>query len=234
MQSVDTLGKVMVISPHLDDGVFSCGELIGAVHGAVVVTIFAGVPPASGAVPEWDRAAGFESVQQALATRRLEDRRALELLNAVPQWLDFCDSQYGAPASDAAIAAALDSALHRHGPDTVMIPGGLFHSDHLLAHQAALRVRQHDAERSWFIYEDALYRRIAGLLQQRLASLLDAGIWATPVAFSTAVGRARKRRAILSYGSQLRALGTPGKPGSLDLDAPERYWRLGQDRPTRE
>jgi LmbE family N-acetylglucosaminyl deacetylase len=223
----DTLpGRLMVISPHLDDGVFSCGELMASARGAMVVTIFSGVPPASQVLTEWDAACGFMNAQQAIAARREEDRHALEILHAEPLWLDFCDSQYGMTPTDAAIATAISNMLKQHCPDSVMIPAGLFHSDHELTHRAALQAWPNEADQNWFLYEDALYRRINGLLQQRLASLMNAGICATPAAFNTVTGVERKRLAARSYVSQLRALNMDGRPGIHDLDAPDRYWQL--------
>lgn len=41
---VEALGKTLIISPHLDDAVFSYGELLVAKSGSVVVTVFAGEP----------------------------------------------------------------------------------------------------------------------------------------------------------------------------------------------
>jgi LmbE family N-acetylglucosaminyl deacetylase len=233
MQTIAALGNVMVISPHLDDGVFSCGELLAAARAKSVLTVFAGMPDAYHALPEWDAAAGFDSARQAITARRDEDRNALDLLQATPLWLDFCDSQYGAIPDERTVAAALADALRQHCPDSVMVPAGLFHSDHELAHRAALLVRQDDPERNWFVYEDALYRRIAGLLQRRLALLMDAGICATPVAFDTAACVQTKRHAVACYASQLRALATAGRPGQHDLPTPERYWRLTRIAPAR-
>jgi len=34
----------LVISPHLDDAVFSCRQLLAQAPGSVVVTVFAGIP----------------------------------------------------------------------------------------------------------------------------------------------------------------------------------------------
>ena len=36
----DGAGTLAVISPHLDDGVFACGEMLAAHPGSVVVTVF--------------------------------------------------------------------------------------------------------------------------------------------------------------------------------------------------
>ncbi|PLP97938.1 hypothetical protein CYJ10_24370 [Cupriavidus pauculus] len=80
-----------VISPYLDDAVFSCGGLIAAAMDPVVVTVFAGVPEAGTAPPKWGRAAGFDDALQAVLRRRHEDARALARLGARPEWLDLLD-----------------------------------------------------------------------------------------------------------------------------------------------
>jgi LmbE family N-acetylglucosaminyl deacetylase len=226
MEPLAALGKVLVVSPHLDDAVFGCGELLAAHPGGIVVTVFAGAPMHYGELTEWDAAAGFSLGQDIMAARREEDRRALAMVGALPLWLDYCDSQYQRPPPTQMVAAALESTLARHEPDTVVVPLGLFHSDHKLVHEAALITLKRCQRRTWFAYEDTLYRRIPGLLQERLSALLTAGITATPVALALRGCKGCKRYAVRCYSSQLRALATPGRLGHLDAFSPEAYWRL--------
>ena len=227
MEPVAALGKILVVSPHLDDAVFGCGELLAAYPGGIVVTVFAGAPMHYRELTEWDAAAGFSVGQDIMAVRREEDRRAIAMVGALPLWLDYCDSQYQRPPLPAQmLAATLESTLARHEPDTVVVPLGLFHSDHKLVHEAALIMLKRCQRRTWFAYEDSLYRRIPGLLQERLAALLTAGITATPVALALRDCKGRKRYAVRCYKSQLRALATPGRLGHLDAFSQEAYWRL--------
>jgi LmbE family N-acetylglucosaminyl deacetylase len=230
MHRCHDLGRVLAVSPHLDDGVFSCGELLAAHPNAVVVTVFAGVPDAEDQSTGWDTDCGFASAHQAVISRRAEDRAALELLQANPYWLDFCDSQYRRAYDIDDIADALRRAVDAHQPDTILIPFGLFHSDHQLAHEAAVRLFPHEASRLWLAYEDALYRTIPGLLQQRLRKLADAGIAATPTTCDADAGES-KQRAVNCYASQLRGLATSGRPGHSDILTPERYWYLTLTQP---
>lgn len=164
----------LVISPHLDDAVFSCGQAIAQAPGSVVVTVFAGIPARDTAAPPWDRRAGFRSADEAVRARRDEDRRALALLDARPVWLDFFDDQYGAPAATDEIAARLTDTLDAHPGYGVLAPAGLFHRDHLQVQQAALSVLHDlhaagDTSRAWRFYEDAPYRRIDGLMSKRVS-----------------------------------------------------------------
>lgn len=226
---------VVVISPHLDDGVFGCGRWLAMHPGTTVVTVFAGTPRDAGRCTEWDAQCGFESAEQALAVRREEDRRALAMLGARPRWLAFADSQYGETPTLAALADALAEMLRAQRPSTVLYPLGLFHSDHRLVHEACRRALGASGGVEALAYEDALYRGMRGVLQQRLAALAAEGWVATPVELDTSASTASrapvdparatalKARAVAAYASQLRAFG-PG--GTRDLERPERGWRL--------
>jgi LmbE family N-acetylglucosaminyl deacetylase len=210
----------LVVSPHLDDAVFSCGDWLAGHPRALVATVFAGVPDGITQLTPWDAACGFTDAQQAVAARRAEDSAALAALSASALWLDFLDSQYLDSPSHGALREALDGVLERAAPGTVLFPAGLFHSDHVLVHAAMLALCRAHPQRCWIMYEDALYRRSAGWLQRRLAALLAAGFCATPVA-APAAAAGPKRAALACYRSQLRALGRPA-----DLVTAEGYWRL--------
>jgi LmbE family N-acetylglucosaminyl deacetylase len=214
------MDRALVVSPHLDDAVFSCGDWLAAHPGSLVATVFAGAPQDVTQLTPWDAACGFTNAGQAVAARRAEDSAALATLSAGAIWLDFLDSQYLDSPGQAALSDVLCGVMGRASPDTVLFPAGLFHSDHVLAHSAMLALCGTQAQPCWIMYEDALYRRSAGCLQRRLAALLAAGFGATPVA-APAAAVAAKRAALSCYRSQLRALGRPA-----DLVAPEGYWRL--------
>lgn len=217
---------VLFISPHLDDAVFGCGELLAARPGSVVATIFAGAPPSYETVTEWDTLAGFQPGEDVLAARRAEDRDALTILDARPVWLDFRDSQYQDSPTVPEIAAALEREIVASGLRAVFIPLGLFHSDHHLTCDAALIVLRQYLDLSWFAYEEAMYRKIEGSVAERIAALHTAGIAAICAGESTGCQRGAKARAIACYASQLRALDAPKKPGYTDAFEGERYWRL--------
>lgn len=223
------LEPVLVISPHLDDGVFGCGELLAMLPGTTVATLFAGTPPDAGVHTEWDEACGFDTAGEALDARRSEDRDALALLGANPVHLPFLDGQYAPSPRADTLAAALDELIEARRPHTVLMPLGLFHTDHHLVHAACLLVMRRHLELQWLAYEDALYRRIDGTLQSRLAALLAAGVAASPCFFDgvDAVTQARRSKrkamAVATYASQLQAF---GPDGLADTDAPERYWHL--------
>jgi LmbE family N-acetylglucosaminyl deacetylase len=227
LSSLPTREPLLVISPHLDDGVFACGQLLAEHPGSVVLTVCAGRPAAYPALTDWDRAAGFAPGDDIVALRRAEDRAALAVLEAQPVWLDFLDAQYGDSLDAATIAVELVRAIDALGCASVFAPLGLFHSDHKLTHSAALTALP-ACPADWLLYEDALYRRLPDLLQEREEQLRARGFALTPVKRTGADCSDRKRRAVAAYASQLRALTTPGRLGYLDAFAPESYWRLEQ------
>lgn len=242
MAIVQLPDPLTVISPHLDDAVFSCGALIAASRNAVVVTVLAGMPDASLALTEWDRAAGFSSVTQAVTHRRSEDACSLGLLGAQAEWLDLLDGQYDArhTAQDIMTGLATSAALQRGG--TVVAPMGLFHSDHILVGQACMLLRavtlslQSVSVSSsgpgdgpmapsvkWLFYEDAIYRRMPGILQRRLLGWWQDGLIAQPLNFPQTPWQQLKMAAVEAYESQLPLFDADGL---ADIYAPERYWTL--------
>lgn len=229
MNIIKEPGRIAVISPHLDDAVFGCGALLSAYPGSVVITVFAGIPRADAVLVDWDTRCGFPDGAAAMTQRRAENGKALRLLGAEAMLLDFLDDQYVAGQSRAApkaerIRSALAQALDAAAANTVVLPLGLFHSDNLLAADAALALAQAAEGRTWVAYEEALYRNKAGLLQGRLVHLYTQGIRATPVGFAASVNIHRKATAVAAYTSQLTQLGL--KKGEGDPAAPERYWLL--------
>jgi LmbE family N-acetylglucosaminyl deacetylase len=220
------MGPLVVLSPHCDDAVFGCGELLADRPGSVVLTVFAGRPCAGRPLTGWDAAAGFGEGDDVVGARRAEDRQALALLSARPRWLPFADAQYGGPLAPEAVTPALAAAVRACRPAAVAIPLGLFHDDHKTTHAAALRLLGARPGLEWLVYADAIYRRIAGAVDAQLAELRAAGLAPRPVALTARRHTALKRRAVACYGSQLRALASPGRPGWLDALAPESYWRV--------
>ena len=224
----------LVISPHLDDAVFSCGQLLAQAPGSVVVTVFAGIPARGSDAPPWDRRAGFRTADEAVRSRRDEDARALAMLDAQPVWLDFLDDQYGTRAPSTAIAARVADTIDAHPGFGVLAPAGLFHRDHIQVQQAVLTLlrensRSGDAARVWRFYEDVPYRRIDGLMAKRVIDWREHGWIGHPVgppAGNRTDGAAAKAAAVDAYASQI-ALFEPHM--RADLREPETYWRLECD-----
>jgi LmbE family N-acetylglucosaminyl deacetylase len=222
-----TSTATLIVSPHLDDAVFSCRDLL-ALHKEVdVVTVFTGTAPQPAPCTQWDARCGFADASSAMQARLAEDARALGALSAHPLRLDFLDRQYGASPTPAHVAAALQALQQAHGYGAIMMPLGLCHPDHELVHTACLTVLQHHPQLLWLAYEEAPYRRLPGLVQQRLAVLASAGVMASPSVLSPAAVTAELPAllalALGAYASQLPAFDPAER---ADIDLPGRYWRL--------
>ena len=217
----------LFISPHLDDAVFACGEWIASSASPLVVTIFAGFPPAGAPLTPWDRECGFGEGDDVIALRRHEDRAALDSLGAAAIQLDFRDDQYGEPRTPRVIAGALAEIVVPEARSAVQGPLGLFQSDQRRSSDASLALFDRFATRAWHVYEDAIYRCIPGAVDERTRVLAERRF--VFERRSPAMARdaaARKRHAVGCYLSQLRALCTRNAHG--DVLAPERHWALSR------
>jgi len=217
--------RTLFVSPHLDDAVFGCGARIASCSEAVVVTIFAGRPVPDSALTPWDAECGFRAGDDVVGIRRDEDRQACGLLHARPIWLDYRDDQYGDNSDVRTLTASLDALVATQRPDSVYIPLGLFHADHRRASDAALALIGSNRRDGWYAYEDAIYRRIPGEVESRIATLRRRGYGLVRRDFpADAATQARKVQAVARYRSQLTALSR--RPALSDTQAPETYWRI--------
>lgn len=196
--------NVVVLSPHLDDAIFSLAAAIAnATRDGVrvqVVTVFTGDPESSRPCGDWDTRAGFSTVGEAARARRLEDARACRLVGAEPVWLPFPDDEQGEPPDAKEVIGALSSAVD--GADTVLVPGfPLAHHDH---EWLASLIRSLELEP----------KRIIFYLEQPYALLRSVRYPPTPTdgrrwlpLRSKPSDKLTKLRACRSYRSQLRLLG---------------------------
>jgi LmbE family N-acetylglucosaminyl deacetylase len=207
------VGRLVVISPHLDDAVLSLGATLAhAVESGAkveVLTVFAYEPGSAAPTDEWDRKSGFATEGEASQQRRIEDRSACAILGVVPRWFDFSAHPYDRRASMQEVVSAVMAVTA--GADTVLIPGyPLEHADHAALTHALL--------------SGELGCRTLGLYAEQPYSFdLQATPWG-PVAAMPAVshgngtltwqragadGRHRqlKLRAVKQYKSQLPQLG---------------------------
>lgn len=134
--------KLVVISPHLDDGVLSLGATLSALAkaGADVrlVTVFAGDPDDQGEASFHDRMRGTKTIAQATAERRIEDQAACDLLGIRPAWCDNLDSAYLTARDPDRVWQSMGDFVS--GADLVLTPGfPLTHYDHSYATLLVLR-----------------------------------------------------------------------------------------------
>lgn len=149
--------RLLIVSPHLDDAVLSCGALLAGRPGAVVCTVFAAAPRAA-MQTEWDSQSGFSDSSVAIRARIREDEQALAVLGAVPVHLPFCDAQYHESPSRQVLVDTLSRTVAEVGPSTLLIPLGLFHSDHVHVSDACLELLERNRGLDTYAYEEVPYR----------------------------------------------------------------------------
>jgi LmbE family N-acetylglucosaminyl deacetylase len=212
----------LVVSPHLDDGVLSCGGALAAWAAAgerpAVVTVCAGRP----CQPLTDFArfqhARWGELDDLVGWRRAEDARALALLGATPGWLEVPDSIYRGEryTSEAAIFGEIapdERALSERIADQLAalwqttagallyLPLGLGgHVDHRLVVAAGQRLAAAGRPVVW--YEDFPYAMRSGGRQQ--LAVLTAHRW--PYRLPIEAVLERKIAAIAAYASQVPVL----------------------------
>jgi LmbE family N-acetylglucosaminyl deacetylase len=207
-----TDGVTVVVSAHLDDGVFSLG---GSIHRATeagaavtVATILAGDPGSERPAGFWDAASGFRTEGEAAGARRDEDRRACDAVGATPVWLPYADEQYDRGVTDDEIWERIEVVLI--GADLVLVPGfPLVNVDH--AWLAALILGRADPRTPLALFLEqpyCIWRRWRGRSPEAAKPIVP--VLRTTPTWSTLPlrpsDRRAKRRACGSYRSQLRQL----------------------------
>lgn len=219
--------RVLVVSPHLDDAVLSCGRLLAAHPGSYVATVFAGEPQFSALTQtEYDRACGFPNAREALKTRRDEEARAAGVLRFTSLALPFLDQQYrtseGLGLDMYEVAAAIANLLHLaatfYEVDLVALPTGILHPDHRATAEACQRLnlaRFRELMRV-VIYDELPYR-----VQDPVATSDARARWGSGARVFLDQGPVGwKQAGMLAYRSQM---------GGLDwheLNCAEVYWEL--------
>ena len=124
----------LVLSPHLDDAVFSCFHVVGGPGEVDVVTVFAAEPEGGGEVPRWDRITGARDSAERVRQRIEEDRQALALAGRSGRYLEFVEKQY---AGVLPRVEELEEAVGEIPASTeVLAPAGIGgHSAHLLVRE---------------------------------------------------------------------------------------------------
>jgi hypothetical protein len=133
-------GRAVILSPHLDDAVFSCWHLLESPRELSVLNVFAGVPPSGTRLPRWDRITGARDPVERVRERLAEDRAALALAGREPTNLDFVEAQYRSekPTLDEVLPAIRE---HAAGAEEVFAPAGIGgHSAHCLIRDVAHRL----------------------------------------------------------------------------------------------
>jgi LmbE family N-acetylglucosaminyl deacetylase len=219
---------VLIISPHLDDAVLSCGQLINSRPGTLVTTVLAGFPP--GAHAGWSaQTTGLPVAEDANSMRRDEDQRATNALGARTEWIDFPAQEYGPNSSPSerilSIQQSIAAAVATSESDSIFLPLGLTHPDHIVVSDAAL-LAVHSAKVDSYVYMEMPYGQARpGRVRSRLRRIAREFNIEPLTPF---VGDVQKKaEAVNAYSSQIETLqkGFGRHFGRVFTD-PERYWRL--------
>ncbi|MFH9419450.1 PIG-L deacetylase family protein [Streptomyces sp. NPDC017529] len=213
--------RTVILSPHFDDAALSLAGLIPLLPAPVtVVTVFGGAPAGDPPVSWWDSTCGFSTAAEAHRARLAEDARAAELLGVSQAVLDHPDGPYGDGGELTGIDACL-SGLPAPLP-LVLLPIGTNQPDHERVRDRALRVLAGLGAPLPLLYADLPY---TGHLPEWGTPDADRALSANPAygpAYRDLLARytlgvahdlvltdeqwARKRAAVLCYGSQLAPL----------------------------
>lgn len=215
MREGDPAGRLVVISPHLDDAVLSLGAAIASWvrrgRAVSVLTVLACDPSSRARAGGWDRRAGYATEGDAAQARRGEDEGACAQLGASPEWLPFGSLDYDRHAGEDEIRAAVVSALD--GAKAVLLPGApLTHPDHSWL-VGLLTTDPFPCERVG-LYAEQPYAGRAGI--RAVPEWLSARLGSAPFEDVPASGRDRlaKYRALRRYRSQLGLLGLTRRAGA--------------------
>jgi LmbE family N-acetylglucosaminyl deacetylase len=136
---IDPAAPLVILSPHLDDAVWSCFSLLAREPDVVVATVFAGIP--DGEPGWWDVKCGITDSAAHVRDRRSEDAAVLGSLGCTAVHLDLLDGQY---REEPVPADKIVRLLTERVPAVrrVYAPGGIGHPDHALVRDAGALLRE--------------------------------------------------------------------------------------------
>jgi LmbE family N-acetylglucosaminyl deacetylase len=136
---IDPSAPAVILSPHLDDAVWSCYSLLLGEEDVVVATVFAGIPDAEPGW--WDAQCGITDSTAHVRARRAEDEAVLTAIGRRAVHLDLLDGQYrDHPVPPEEITSELTRPLP--AVREVYAPGGVGHPDHALVRDAGAFLRE--------------------------------------------------------------------------------------------
>lgn len=246
MRDMETSGSaVVVMSPHLDDAVLSCGALLAhltARHPVTVVTAFTAAAPRPWSLPARRqlRALGGVDAEDFFGQRRAEDREVITGIGAAAVHLGFMDALFRwsrrrpayptfrfdaargrVAACDAGLAAEVSARAgeiaRASGAGVVLAPLGIGrHVDHLITRRAAQGLGMRIV-----YYSDFPYSQTAG---PEPGFVRDADL----MPHTWLSGRERNASRIAGYKTQF-----PGMfPDGMVPTWPEVYWIAASDSAT--
>jgi LmbE family N-acetylglucosaminyl deacetylase len=240
-------GACLVVSPHLDDAVFSCAALVERREPLDILTVCAGAPdpPLQG---WWDAECGFAGSAESVPARLREDDAAFAGTPHRREHLGLLELQYQArrtPADREQLVDAVRTWVAANPAGSVAIPAGAGcsrrltarwrrrllrrrcsppqHPDHLFVRDTVLDVV---GEATPLLYEEVPY--LWGEPADAEAERAAQGRGRRIERLIVGIDRVRKAERIAAYASQIPHIsprhGRLDDPGTLPPE--ERYWFL--------
>lgn len=220
--------SAVVLSPHLDDAVFSCWHALSQPN-TQVITVFAG-KPTKDSTTLWNRLCGEASAFKMTELRLQENKAVLDGLGITFHNLSYLDRQYRPGGRD--IPAIAETILKKVGKDVVFfapLAGGALwrHPDHVTVRRVGEYLAAQGYGVSFYadipymqmpFYTPADYERHMAWRAQRI---LGYPVRAEIVAMDDGV---RKRQAMRQYRTQysmanLVSCGTLGRRANVRYEA---------------
>jgi LmbE family N-acetylglucosaminyl deacetylase len=222
--------SIVVLSPHLDDAVFSCWHLLGR-RGATVITVFAGTP-SKDELTLWNLLCGQPSSIKMTRLRLDENQSVFENLGVPFHNLKYLDRQYRPGKRN--IQDIANTILKKTGENVVffapLAAGSLWrHPDHITLRKVGQRLAVQGYDVSF--YADIPYMQMpfftdAGYERRMMAR---AGrITGTPVVAKVEEldegSYLKKRKAMRQYETQYKmanlvSFGTLGRKANAQREA---------------
>jgi len=144
--------KKVILSPHLDDAVFSCWQQI-KYSKPLIINVFAGLPPTN-TRKIWDIIGGEINSTNMMTKRRVENDQALANLHVDSIYLDFLDRQYRKQdISTDLILNQLKKQLPKNPIIIVPLAGSnlVRHQDHVLLRQIGILLANEGYDVQFFL-----------------------------------------------------------------------------------
>ncbi|MCU1365109.1 MAG: LmbE-like protein [Ilumatobacteraceae bacterium] len=129
--------SMIVISPHLGDGVVALGCALAASPGSTIATVCTGSPRPDPTTPRAVPHA-FEAFDRALTSGLSEDAEAVALLNCKAVHLDFFDERYELPRTPRLLRSVLADTISSLPSCQPVGPFGFGPPDHQLVSDCVL------------------------------------------------------------------------------------------------
>src|SRR6266536_2822641 len=123
------MGPVAVLSPHLDDAVFSCWHLLASARDVVVINVFTAIPRGGTKAPRWDRITGADDPEAGCGSGWKRTRRRWPWRAGAPRtsasWTPITATSHRAASSRPSGSDCAPAAIGGHSDHELVRDVGL-------------------------------------------------------------------------------------------------------------